>query len=63
MCDIGVIFRMFGNQYHNVEQENHNLIPSIEITISFQRQDSLPTHIQSIGQPIPDNWRRKLEYK
>ena len=55
MCDIGVIFRMSGNWYHNVEQENHNLIPSIEITISFQRQDSLPTHIQSIGQPIPDN--------
>jgi hypothetical protein len=55
MFDIGVIFHMIGNWYHNVEPKNDNLFPSIEITISFQRQDSLPTHIHNIGRPISNN--------
>ena len=35
--------------------KKYNLFWSIESIINFQRQDSLPTHIYSLGQPISDN--------
>ena len=35
--------------------KNSHLFSSFEITINFPRQDSLPTHIQSIGRPISHN--------
>ena len=37
----------------------NNLFPSFEITVKFQRQDSLTTRIHNIAQLISDNWRMK----
>ena len=41
------------------KKENHNLFLSFKIIVKFHRQDSLPTHIPSIGRLISDKWRQK----
>ena len=55
MCDIGVIFVGLEIDITKFNKKNHNLFLSFEIDLSYQRQDSLPTHIHNIGQPIFDN--------
>ena len=49
------IFRRPKNDITTFNMKNYNLFWSIESIINFQRQDSLPTHIYSLGQPISDN--------
>ena len=38
---------------------NLQLFPSTKIIGTFQKQDSLPTHVDNIGQPIYENWEAK----
>jgi hypothetical protein len=57
--DTHVIFHVFGNCYHNVQHQHHNLLANPEIVVNCWRHDALPTHIHSLSRPISDNWKMK----
>lgn len=56
-CDNGVIFDTPGNRYHDV-----NFFWSNEITVDFQKQDPLPTHIHSTSWSFSISGKQKPEY-
>jgi hypothetical protein len=44
-------------------KKDHNLFSSFEVIVNFQMQESLPTHIQRIGQPISNHWEMRTWVK